>query len=374
MPMLPLARALADAQHDVGFCSAPHFELPARHGFAHFPVGPDWTRDAELVGLLRDAETRSGAEHAQFMLREIFARASGVRCLPDLADLIGDWRPDVVIAESTELAAQCVAEKFEIPHAIVTFGVDIPIPVLRVLAGQARDALRAAAGLDPDPEFEATRRYLRLNFAPPAYQPVASRVSHAIAPAVFDPGRGAELPDWVDALPDRPVVYATLGTVFNHHAELFERIADGLRDEPVNLIVTVGLNGDPSRLEGYAENLKVARFIPNSLLLPRCSAVVSHAGYGTVMGCLTHGIPMLLLPLGADHQFHANRCRELAVATVLEVDQCTPERVRAEVRGLLSNPISPSALRDEIALLPGMPHAVELIERLAQTGEPIYND
>jgi len=87
MPMLPLARALADAQHDVGFCSAPHFELPARHGFAHFPVGPDWTRDAELVGLLRDAETRSGAEHAQFMLREIFARASGVRCLPDLAEI-----------------------------------------------------------------------------------------------------------------------------------------------------------------------------------------------------------------------------------------------------------------------------------------------
>lgn len=375
MPMIPLARALQDAGHVVAFSSAPNFDLPSEHGFPLHGVGPDWNRDPEILRLLSEAQTYAGPEHAKFMLRQIFAGSSGLRCVPDLQTLIEDWQPDVVIAESTELAAPSVAERLEIPYAIMTFGVDIPIAVLKALAGDARDTLRAAAGLAADPELDATRRFLRLNFAPPSYQPLATPVSHALRPVPFDDADRIDLPSWIDDLSDRPIVYATLGMVFAQNTPLFEAIADGLRDEDVNLVITVGPMVDPTPLCRYADNLHVEHFIPNSLLLPRCAAVVSHAGYGTVMGCLTLGVPMLLLSLGADHFHHAKRCGELGIATILEPEECVPERFRQCVREMLADPqglLSLQAIRDEIAALPELPHAVGLVEQLAETGNPVY--
>ncbi|MGE4608011.1 MAG: hypothetical protein AAEJ52_14810, partial [Myxococcota bacterium] len=255
MPMIPLARALQDAGHVVAFSSAPNFDLPSEHGFPLHGVGPDWNRDPEILRLLSEAQTYAGPEHAKFMLRQIFAGSSGLRCVPDLQTLIEDWQPDVVIAESTELAAPSVAERLEIPYAIMTFGVDIPIAVLKALAGDARDTLRAAAGLAADPELDATRRFLRLNFAPPSYQPLATPVSHALRPDPFDYAESLGLPNWIDELPERPIVYATLGTHFSREVHLFDAIVDGLREEDVNLIVTVGPEGDPIRIEQRAENV-----------------------------------------------------------------------------------------------------------------------
>ena len=41
-------------------------------------------------------------------------------------------------------------------------------------------------------------------------------------------------------------------------------------------------------------------YVPQSLLLPKCAAVICHAGAGTVLGALAAGLPLLLLPQGAD--------------------------------------------------------------------------
>ena len=64
--------------------------------------------------------------------------------------------------------------------------------------------------------------------------------------------------------------------------------------------------------------MHVRRFIPQSLLLPHCDLVVSHAGSGSVIGALTHGLPMVLLPMGADQPLNAARAEALGVAQVLD--------------------------------------------------------
>ncbi len=42
------------------------------------------------------------------------------------------------------------------------------------------------------------------------------------------------------------------------------------------------------------------KYTPLSLLLPHCDLVISHAGFGTLSTTLMHGLPSLLIPLGAD--------------------------------------------------------------------------
>jgi UDP:flavonoid glycosyltransferase YjiC (YdhE family) len=59
------------------------------------------------------------------------------------------------------------------------------------------------------------------------------------------------MPDWTTAIEGAPSIYFTLGTVFNHESgDLFARVLAGLRELPVNLLVTVGREIDPASATG----------------------------------------------------------------------------------------------------------------------------
>jgi UDP:flavonoid glycosyltransferase YjiC (YdhE family) len=110
--------------------------------------------------------------------------------------------------------------------------------------------------------------------------------------------------------------------------------------------------------------VRVKRFLP---LRRRCAAVVSHGGSGTVLGALAHGLPSVLLPMGADQPWNAARCEQLGVALVLGALRATPAEVREAVSTVLDDPSYRAAaerVRDEIRALPGPEHAVRLLERL----------
>ena len=108
-------------------------------------------------------------------------------------------------------------------------------------------------------------------------------------------GAGASLrPGWTTL--GRPLVYITLGTVFNK-PELLRQLLDGL-DGSVSALVTTGRNVDPESLGGRPSNVRVERFVPQEQVLPRCAAVVSHAGSGSVRGALAHGLPLRPRPAG----------------------------------------------------------------------------
>jgi len=157
--------------------------------------------------------------------------------------------------------------------------------------------------------------------------------------------------------------------------DLFERVIVGLRDLPINLIVTVGRHIDPSEFGLQPSNVQVERHIPQSLVLPHCDLVVSHGGSGSVIGALAAGLPSLLIPLGADQPQNAERCSQLGVARVLDVG-VTPEAVRTSAAEILDDPAyrrNAERLRDEIAALPEPAHAVRLIERLARDKRPVYS-
>jgi MGT family glycosyltransferase len=164
-------------------------------------------------------------------------------------------------------------------------------------------------------------------------------------------------------------VYFTLGSVFNMESgDLFTRVLQGLHDLPIDVVATVGAEIDPATFGPQPPNVRIARYIPQSSVLPACSAVVSHGGSGTVLGALAYGIPSVLLPMGADQPFNAARCEALGVARVLDASSCTPGDVRDAVAAVLAEPTyleRARRLRDETRALPGANYSVALLERLA---------
>jgi MGT family glycosyltransferase len=142
----------------------------------------------------------------------------------------------------------------------------------------------------------------------------------------------------------------------------------------VTLVVTIGRDGDPEQFDPLPGNVHVERYIPQTLLFPRCSLVVTHGGSGTIMAALAHGLPLVVVPIAADQPENAARCAALGVARVIAPADLSAEVAREVARDVLRNGTYRRAaerMRGEIAALPGPERAVELLDQLARDKAPI---
>lgn len=156
--------------------------------------------------------------------------------------------------------------------------------------------------------------------------------------------------------------------------DLCARVLAGLRDLPINVVVTVGRPIDPAEFGPQPANVRIEQYIPQLSILRHCRAVVSHGGSGSVIGALAHGLPSVLIPMGADQPLNAARCAALGVARVLDAVQATPDTVREAVSTVLADPTYRRAaerMSGEIAAQPGPAQAVLLLERLAAERRPL---
>ncbi len=380
-PLVPLARALQQAGHEVAFATAESFRHAVEHnGFRHLAAGGD---QAALLGdedmqsrteRLMRASPKERQRHSADMFVGLFAH----RMVPDLLRVAAEWRPDVFVRDLMEFGACAVGEHLGIPYATIQIGAVRPQEFHNEAMIQRLDALRATLGLPPDPRQEMLFRYLHLCFAPAMYLGHAplTPTTHYLKPAIFDQSGDERLPAWAEQLGGggRPVVYATLGTVFNKMHNPLHTILAGLRDEPVELVMTVGRDQDPSVFGPQPPHVHVERYIPQTLLFPKCALAILHGGYNSVTSALSHGLPLVLVPIAADQPLNAQRCQELGVARVVNPLTMTPEQVRDAVREVLATPSYREGARRfqrEAERLPGLEHAVALLEKLAADKKPL---
>jgi UDP:flavonoid glycosyltransferase YjiC (YdhE family) len=371
-PLVPFARSLERSGHAVAFATRAAFGPTVQQaGFRHFPAGLDRS-SGEVFPQIR---TMPASELMAFMHPQIWCGLLPAHKVPDLLALAERWPPDLIVRDERDYAGCIAAEALGIPHA----SVDVHATLDREYPQWATGPLnrhRAAVGLPPDPDLVMIRRYLALRPFPPRFPDPAHAVSpttHHVRPTADDRSGPEGLPDWASSLPDRPVVYVGLGTVFNR-PEIFRAFIAGLRDEPLTLVVTVGRDQDPADYGPQPGNVHIERYIPLSLLLPRCDVVVTNGGSGTLMAALSHGLPVVVVPISADQPDNAARCRALGLGRVVHPAELTPERGRQAVRAVLDEPSyrrNAERFRDEIAVLPGVDAVIALLERLEEGKRPI---
>jgi UDP:flavonoid glycosyltransferase YjiC (YdhE family) len=343
-------------------------------GFAAFASGTD-------VGLTptRRPLVRVNLEREMRAVGGGFGRRIARERATDVLALCAEWRPDLLVCEEMDFGPMVVAERLGLPYATVLV-IAAGGFVRPDIVAEPLNEVRAEHGLPPDPELAMLSRYLLLSPFPPSYRDPAfplPATSYTLRPFTHDPARDDTLPSWIARLDDTPTLYFTLGTVFNMESgDLFQRVLAGLRDLPINLVVTVGHDIAPKEFGPQPANIHIERYIPQALILPHCDAVISHGGSGSVIGALAHGLPLVLIPMGADQPLNAARCADLGLARVLDAVGATPKAVREAVSTVLEHPAyrrTAERMRDEITTLPGPAHAVTLLERLAAAKPPRFS-
>jgi UDP:flavonoid glycosyltransferase YjiC (YdhE family) len=359
-PLLPLAGALSARGHDVAFATHESWhEHIAAAGYPAFAAG---TSHAEARLQLEPHREEIAAlpplERRPHIYPRLFGRGHAPPKLPGLLRAGREWRPHVLVWESSDLAAPVAAAALGVPAVNHSFGAMVPLAALR-RAEEAVLPLWREVGLEPPP-YAGAFAGLYVDTCPPSLaweEPCGEAV-------LLGPGStpAASPPPWLEELA-RPLVYVTLGTVFNDPAVL-ERLLAGL-DEVPGALVTTGRDVDPSALGSVPPHVRVERFVPQDDVLSACAAAVVHGGSGSTLAALSHGLPLVLVPQGADQFENAARVEAAGAGVVVQPEELSGETVRAALRRVLGEPSYAEAARRvaaEIAAMPGAAEVAALVE------------
>jgi len=353
-PLVPVARAAEAAGHVIAVTGRRALVPTIRElGFDAHESGPSHTPDRRpLLPVDREREDRD--------LRG-FVESVGRLRARDVIALAHEWRPDALVCDETDFGAMVAAETLGITYAVVLV-LAAGSFVRDELLDEPLNGLRAEFDLPPTQTSAMLARHLVLSPFPSSFRdprfplPPTACAFRAVDPAQRRPR-------------DRRLVYVTLGTIFNMESgDLFPRVLRGVAALDVDVLATVGPQIDPAELGALPASVRVERFVPQTDVLPEASAVVCHAGSGSVLGAFTFGLPLVAIPMGADQTHNGDRIEALELGVVLDVIEATPEDVRSAVATVLADAAYAAAaarLAAECAALPPPTAAVRELERLA---------
>jgi UDP:flavonoid glycosyltransferase YjiC (YdhE family) len=375
-PLVPLATALSKAGHDVAIAIGPELRPRAEAaGFAAFDSGIGVGAAFERLIQRFPDQPYNRLEPAAILgwyLPHLFGEVMAPAMLADLEPLIGNWRPDVLVHDSWEFAGPIAAASAGIPSISHTLGLRHDDGILSTVAAAVAPLWRQR-GLDSD-STAGLYRHLCLDTTPPSLQPYQpghrGGTIHPLRPIAQAPVPGEHLPVWVGQQREKPLVYMTLGTNTNSDVSMFRSVIDGLCDMDVDVLVTIGYGKDSASIGSLPANAHVENYIPQSLLLPHCSAVVCHGGAGTTLNSLALGLPLLMVPQGADQYVVSDLVVAAGAGLQLAPSDVRPSTIRAAVSTLLELPhgvqrASARRLQAEIAAMPGPDEVVHLIEAVS---------
>lgn len=343
-PTLPIVAELVRRGHTVSYHTSPAF-------------GPEVERAGATVRFYAGGEQALPDPPTPVALLAGLAQTA-VQVLPGVLAELRAVQPDLVVHDSACLWGAIAARELGVPAAssFTTFAFNryAPSPtgpsrsLLRAAAAnplhvkryvRARWALRRRfdAGGVPLVDLGNIRQALNLVYTSTTFQPGADEFDDSFR--FVGPSIGARPPDPsfpVDRLRAR-VAYLSLGTVFTADPQLLRTIATALAPLADTVVVATGQT-DPSALGPLPAHVVVRRSVPQPEVLDQASLFVTHGGMNGVNEAMYAGVPMLLVPQGADQPLVAGRVVELGAGLTIRNEDITEDAVRTLAGRLLDEP------------------------------------
>lgn len=362
-PTYALARRLVARGHEVMLLGqSAQAEAACDLGARFVPLGvPDWTPGKSLE------------DEADAFASLLFGPIVGEAIL----DTIARDTPNVLVVDCMLTSALAAAERAALPSAAL-----VHVLYEQFVAGTmghrwaarlpAINAMRSGFGLPPvgSPIALLDPMCIVLVACPQAFDaamPVLPKNVRYVSAILDDPPTAPSASPWPLA-DGRPRVLVAFSTTFQHQEAVLHRIAAALALLPLEAVITVGPAVEVDAI-APARNVAVVRYVAHRAVLPDCALVITHAGLGTVMAALAHGVPLLCLPMGREQHDNAARVAACGAGLVLTPDADVDEISQA-TRAMLAVPAYRTAARHmaaTIALRDGREVAVDALERLLHT-------
>ena len=393
-----LAGALVDRGHKVTFIHRPDaamFVRDPRIGF--YAVGMDTHPAGSLAASIRLAANPGGPLGVSRVIRDM-ARSTTMLCeaLPAAVERL---RLDALLADQMEAAGGLVAEALDLLFVSIACALPvnrepgIPLPVMPFGPGTDATSLKIVEESTRVYDWmmrphrravEAQARRLGIPVRGMLHEFLSPRAQISQTVEAFEFPRRALPPHFhhvgplrpvarpeTGTLPpiaaDRPFVFASLGTMQGGRFGLFMRIAKACRAAGVQLLLAHCGGLDARRADALktAGATWVTDFAPQQAALARADAVISHAGWNTVMDAVAAQTPMLALPIAFDHPGGAARMRHAGVGIQASARFTSSSRLARHLVRLLDDPTFAQRLQPlaaSVAQAGGTARAADIVE------------
>ncbi|MBL8161558.1 MAG: glycosyltransferase family 1 protein [Anaerolineae bacterium] len=339
-PMLGLARRLVEGGHSVRVIGEPANEAEIRAVGCEFSP---YTRaphrfDKSAESTFMDDYVGKSSVQALFRFIDKVLAGPALEYAQDVLEELQARPVDLVVVNEFLFGGLFAAEKLGIPSVMVTPGTynfyapNFPPPGMTPLGGplgwlrdkfygkmfgrllahalpglkRARQGLGLSEGIDVLGYLDQLERILVLTT--PAFEFMADFAPNMLytGPIIDDP---VLVEPWQSPWPQddaRPLVVVSFSTTYQKHEAILQRVINAFSDLPVRALVTVGPAIDAQRLTA-PPNVVLRAFVSHAQVFPHASAVITHAGHGTVIRALAQGVPLICMPVGRDQPNNAAR-------------------------------------------------------------------
>ncbi|WP_433202913.1 glycosyltransferase [Dactylosporangium sp. CS-047395] len=324
LPLLPLAEAVVAAGDEVAVAAPPALaglvgRLPV------LPGGPD------IADLLAENDRRTGgaAMHENVApVAELFAGTLVDVTFRATLEQARAFGARAVVADEYDTIGPMVAAALGVPLVRHAIGLPVSPPALGPAMEERLAPRYAALGLS------RPRRTALVDPWPPALQAAGwtpARDRLPIRPRAYAGSGPAEVPP----PGSRPRVLITLGTVLLD-AAMLDALVDAVAAlDTVDVLAAVPPGVEHALTDARA-NVRFIGFVPMAQVLASgVSAIVAAGGAGTVLAAMSHGIPMVLWPKGAEKPMNAERVAAAGAGLVVD----DPVRSAEAVREVLTSPV-----------------------------------
>lgn len=357
-PVLGLARRLTDRGYRVSVLSEPCMEeVISGMGFAFIPFQKYFTRKDRTEDIFKDSNVSPVKSP---ILENIIFGPAGI-VAEESMKAIKHSQADLLVADCLLPTAMIAAEALEIP-GVMAFHMPEYFPGLnrppgmfglkpgKGTIGRLRD--RILFGLF---NKQIDKFLPRINDARSQWKlPPLERTSDLIHGTdlrliqtlerfdfPIDPkpanvrytGPVLDDPDWTGTWSNpwsvddpRPFIVISLSSTYQNQYKAIQSAIDALRDQKLRGLVTLGPALDKDQFN-VPENVIVVASAPHSQVFPVADLVITHAGHGTLMKALSHGLPVVCLPMGRDQNDNAVKIEFHGCGIQLS-KKASPQRIR----------------------------------------------
>ncbi|CAL9360559.1 activator-dependent family glycosyltransferase [Streptomyces albus] len=397
--MTPMAWAVRAAGHEVRVASCAELvDAIARTGMTAVATG---TNDGITAGMSAHRESQEEWEAAnwneldpakltyegELERIQLATYGSAMYNEPMIGELVAfarTWRPDLVVWDPLTYAGPLAAGAVGAAHARSPCFADV-WTMKRQLFRKLSEEVPADRRRDPLAEWlggtaaqfggsfteELTTGQLTLDPLP-ASLGIATEAPRT--PVRFVPYNGpAVAPDWLLTPPGRPRICLSLGAsnTERYGGDYIPKgdILAALAELDAEVVAAL-LPAQAAELGALPDNVRVVDSVPLHALLPSCSLLIHHGGFGSYGTALMHGVPQLTVTTPvADQLYRGAGLEQQGAGLLLTTAEATPDAVRERASRILSDPAflrNAARLRDEAAALPAPSEVVPVLERLAQ--------
>ncbi|PKI04784.1 glycosyl transferase [Staphylococcus xylosus] len=160
----------------------------------------------------------------------------------------------------------------------------------------------------------------------------------------------------------KPIIYISLGTVFNENIPFFNKCFKALADIDATVVVSIG---ETNRIEDFDEapsNFVIKSSVPQIELLQYTSLFITHAGMNSANEAIMMGVPMLAFPQNADQPVVAQQIENLNIGQQLNSETFTVEQLKQTVLMMLDHL---DEYQDNIAMIKDPSHGEQYGYELA---------